>query len=276
VADRIEANGITLAYEDAGGGGAAVVFIHGLGGSIETWRAQLAAVARAGFRVVAYDQRGAGLSEKPDGPYSAEQWAGDLLALIDALGLDRVALVGNSVGCMVAANAAAELGERCWAVAMIGGALAWRPEAGPVFAERVELARAGRMDAIAGTVAASGLSERRRAEDPAFEGLFRSLIAGANPAAYAECSAATASARMTAPERVSAPVLAIAGELDPVTPPGFGEAIVEAVGHGDVVAIPGAAHWCHLEAPGRVNEALVEFLRQHAKRHPGSDPSRGV
>ena len=97
-----------------------MVFVHGLGGSIETWRAQIAAVRAAGFRAIAYDQRGAGLSAKPEGPYSAEQWTGDLLGLVEALGLDRVALVGNSVGCMVAANAAAALGERCWAVATIG------------------------------------------------------------------------------------------------------------------------------------------------------------
>lgn len=261
MAERRDVNGVVLAVEDSGGDGPAVVFVHGLGGSIETWRAQLRAAAEGGFRAVAYDQRGAGLSAKPEGPYSVDQWVADLAGLIDALGLERVALVGNSVGCMVAANAAAELGDRCWALAMIGGALAWRPEAQPVFAERVELARAGRMDEIAGTVAASGLSERRRSEDPAFEGLFRSLIAGADPAAYAECAAATASARITAPERIAAPALAIAGELDPVTPPAFAEAIVEAIGAGEVAAIPGAAHWCHLEKPDLVNEALFRFLK---------------
>src|SRR5438552_5829869 len=141
MAKRVEVNGVTLAYEDSAGDGPAVVFVHGLGGSVESWRAQLAATAAAGYRAIAYDQRGAGLSSKPQGPYSAELWADDLLALIEELGLDRVALVGNSVGCMVAANAAAEVGERCWAIATIGGALAWRPEAAPVFAERVELAR---------------------------------------------------------------------------------------------------------------------------------------
>ena len=260
MAKRVEVNGVTLAYEDSAGDGPAVVFVHGLGGSVESWRAQLAATAAAGYRAIAYDQRGAGLSSKPPGPYSAELWADDLLALIEELGLDRVALVGNSVGCMVAANAAAELGDRCWAIATIGGALAWRPEAAPVFAERVELARAARMDEIADTVAGTGISEARRTADPAFLGLFRNLITGADPTAYAEASAATATARMTAPERISAPALAIAGELDPVTPPAFAEAIVAAIGAGEVATIEGAAHWCHLEAPNSVNEKLLAFL----------------
>jgi pimeloyl-ACP methyl ester carboxylesterase len=262
MAERVDVNGVTLAYEDSGQG-PAVVFVHGLGGSIETWRAQTAAVGDAGFRTIAYDQRGAGLSAKPEGPLSAEQWTADLIALVDSRGLDRVALVGNSVGCMVAANAAAELGERCWALVTIGGALAWRPEAGPVFAERVKLARAGRMDEIADTVVSTGISEARGRADPAFGGLFRSLIAGASPAAYAECSAATAEARMTAPERVSAPALAIAGELDPVTPPAFAEAIAAAIGGGETASIAGAAHWCHLEAPDAVNEAILGFLDAH-------------
>ena len=267
MAERIDVNGVALAYEDSGGDRPPVVFVHGLGGSIETWRAQTAAVAAAGYRVVAYDQRGAGLSSKPDGPYSVDQWTEDLLALCGALGLEITALVGNSVGSMVAANAAARLGERCWALAMIGGALAWRPEAGPVFAERVELARAGRMDEIADTVAGSGLSETRRDADPAFLGLFRTLITGTNPDAYAESSAATAEARMTAPATITAPVLSIAGELDPVTPPAFAQAIVDAIGHGDVAPIWGAAHWCHLEEPGAVNEALTGFL---ASQRPGT------
>ena len=260
MANRVDVNGVTLAYEDSGGEGAAILFVHGLGGSIETWRAQLAAASAAGYRAIAYDQRGSALSSKPPGPYSTELWTQDLLAFLEELGLDRAALVGNSVGSMVVANAAAELGERCWAIATIGGALAWRPEAAPVFAERVELARAGRMDEIADTVAASGLSEAQRATDPAFLGLFRNLITGANPAAYAEASAATATATMTAPERISAPALAIAGELDPVTPPSFAEAIVAAIGQGEVATIAGAAHWCHLEAPDDVNERLLAFL----------------
>jgi 3-oxoadipate enol-lactonase len=262
MANRVDVNGVTLAHEDSGDG-AAVVFVHGLGGSIETWRAQMAATSAGGYRAVAYDQRGSALSSKPPGPYSAELWTQDLIALLEELGLDRIALVGNSVGSMVVANAAAELGERCWAIATIGGALAWRPEAAPVFAERVELARAGRMDEIADTVAGTGISEARRTSDPAFLGLFRNLITGADPAAYAEASAATATATMTAPDRISAPALAIAGELDPVTPPSFADAIVEAIGHGDVATIAGAAHWCHLEAPDAVNEELLAFLDRH-------------
>ena len=56
---------------------------------------------------MAYDQRGAGLSAKPPGPYSVELWADDLVRLLDALEVERPLLVGHSVGCMVAEHACA-------------------------------------------------------------------------------------------------------------------------------------------------------------------------
>jgi pimeloyl-ACP methyl ester carboxylesterase len=213
---------------------------------------------------VAYDQRGAGLSAKPPGPYSAEGWARDLERLLDALELERPLLVGHSVGCMVAEQSAARLGDRVAGLVTIGGALQWRDEAAPVFEERVTLARAGRMDEIADTVVQTGLSETRRSEDPVLTGLFRSLIASNEPQAYAECSAATATARMVDTGQVACPALACCGELDPVTPPAFAAAIAEALPDARTAVVEGAAHWCQLEAPGAVNEILLGFAHEIA------------
>ena len=167
--ERIELEDLQLAYEDRGPaspGGSTVVFVHGLGGSAYSWWGQLAACEERGHRAVAYDQRGAGRSSKPPGPYSIELWARDLERLLDGLEVERAMLVGHSVGCMIAEHAAVRLGERVRGLALIGGALRWRPEAGPVFEERVRLARAGRMDEIARAVAETGLSERCRRREP--------------------------------------------------------------------------------------------------------------
>jgi len=260
VSERAEVGDVTISFEDAGGEGPAVVFVHGLGGSAYTWRAQLAACAASGYRAVAYDQRGAGRSSKPAGPHSVERWAADLEGLLDALGIERAALVGHSVGCMIAEQAALRLGSRCRALALLGGALRWRPEAGPVFEERVRLARTGRMAEIAEAVAGTGLSERCRAARPELHGLFLEAIASNDPEAYAEWSAATALAQMIEPERVACPTLALCGELDPVTPPAFAEAIAEAIPGAETAVIPGAAHWCQLEAPEAVNAVLLAWL----------------
>jgi pimeloyl-ACP methyl ester carboxylesterase len=260
VAQRLDIGEVTLAYEDTGTDGPVVVFVHGLGGSVYGWWGQLSACGDRGYRGVAYDQRGAGLSDKPEGPYSVAGWAEDLARLLDGLGLERVALVGHSVGCMVAQHTSVRLGERIWALAVVGGALEWRPEAGAVFEERVRLARSGRMDEIAATVAGTGLSERGRADDPVLHGLMLDTIASNDPRAYAASTQATAAGSMQAPERVPCPTLAVAGAEDPVTPPGFAAAVADAIPGGESTSIRGAAHWCMLERPEAVNDALFGFL----------------
>src|SRR5918999_1104528 len=111
--------------------------------------------------------------------------------------IEHATLVGHSVGCMIAEQATVRLGDRVRGLVLIGGALRWRPEAGPVFEERVRLARAGRMDEIARAGAEKGLSERCRQRNPALHGLFCELIASNDPQAYAESSAATAAGEMT-------------------------------------------------------------------------------
>ncbi len=262
--ERIELDGVMLACEERAGdseaGDAAVVFVHGLGGSSYSWWAQLAACEARGRRAVAYDQRGAGRSTKPPGPYSVELWAKDLERVLDHLGVERAILVGHSVGCMIVEQAAVRLGDRVRGIVMVGGALRWRPEAGPVFEERVRLARAGRMNEIAATVAQTGLSEACRAANPALWGLFCELIAANEPRAYADWSAATATAEMIEPERVGCPALAVCGELDPVTPPAFADAVAAAIPNCRTAVVEGAAHWCQLEAPAAVSDLVVRFL----------------
>jgi 3-oxoadipate enol-lactonase len=261
MAERLEiGDGVTLAYEDAGGEGPVVVFVHGLGGSAYGWWAQLAACRERGNRAIAYDQRGAGRSSKPAGPYSVELWAEDLERLVDALGVERAALVGHSVGCMVAEHAAARLTERVWALALCGGALEWPAEAKPAFEQRAALARAGRMDEIAEAVATTGLTERGRSEHPALHGLMLELIASNDPDAYAESALATGRGSMRDPDRVGCPVLAFCGAEDPVTPPSFAQAIADAVPRGEAATVDRCAHWCMLERPDAVSETVVAFL----------------
>ncbi len=265
---RIELDGLTFAYEERGSssevGGSAVVFVHGLGGSSYSWWAQLAACEARGLRAVAYDQRGAGRSAKPRGPYSVELWAEDLERLLDGLGVEEATLVGHSVGCMIVEHAALRCGDRVRGIVMVGGALRWRPEAGPVFEERVRLARAGRMNEIAAAVAQTGLSDHCRAANPALLGLFCELIAANEPGAYAEWSAATAKAEMIEPERLGCPALAVCGELDPVTPPAFAEAVAAATPDSHTAVVEGAAHWCQLEAPAAVSGLVLGFLDEIA------------
>ena len=268
MAERAELEGITLAYEDTGGDGPAVLFVHGLGGSANGWLAQLDACRERGWRGIAHDGRGAGRSPAGPEPLSVERWAADVRDLLDLLGIERAALVGHSVGCMVAEHAAHLLGDRVWALALCGGTMAWPREAGAVFAERARLARSGRLDEVAEAVSAGGLSERCRREDPRLLGLMREAIAGNDGESYARCAEATAAAAMRDPGALRPHLLAFCGSEDPVTPPIASEAIAAAAAEGASAVVEGAAHWCMVEDPGGTNGVLFGFI-EGAKTESG-------
>lgn len=93
----LQANGIDLYYEDHGAGDP-LVLVPGLGGTVESWKAQLAYFKRR-YRVIALDNRGSGRSSMPPGPYTMDDMAADLAGLLDALDITRpVRLVGVSMG----------------------------------------------------------------------------------------------------------------------------------------------------------------------------------
>jgi pimeloyl-ACP methyl ester carboxylesterase len=101
---RIEVNGITLAVTIEGPtDGRPVLLLHGFPDSAYIWRAQIAALADAGFRAIAIDQRGFGESDAPEGveAYSLPLIAMDALGVLDALGIERAAVVGHDWGASV-------------------------------------------------------------------------------------------------------------------------------------------------------------------------------
>ncbi|WP_116953603.1 alpha/beta fold hydrolase [Jiangella endophytica] len=92
------ATGNALYYEDSGGPGRPVVLIHGWPLSGRMWQPQAGPLAAAGYRVVAYDRRGFGESDKPQDGYDYNTLAADLAAVMDGLDLRDATLVGFSMG----------------------------------------------------------------------------------------------------------------------------------------------------------------------------------
>ena len=108
---HVSANGIQLHYELAGDAGPLVVLTHGLGGRLEFWTPHVDALA-ARHRVLRWDLRGAGRSEKPAGPYDPALFARDLAALLDAVGARAAYVVGHSGGGVVAQRFALDFPDR--------------------------------------------------------------------------------------------------------------------------------------------------------------------
>ncbi|HAY84537.1 MAG TPA: alpha/beta hydrolase [Chloroflexi bacterium] len=101
----LDVNQVRLHYKTAGpAGGEPILLLHGFPEFWYGWRSQIPALAAAGYRVIVPDQRGYHLSDKPRGPrnYDIDLLARDVIALIDALGLEQVQLAGHDWGAMVA------------------------------------------------------------------------------------------------------------------------------------------------------------------------------
>jgi pimeloyl-ACP methyl ester carboxylesterase len=117
---RIRTERLTLAVSTEGSG-PPVILIHGFPGLAFSWRHQLPALAAAGYRAIAPDQRGYGRSERPSAPerYDANEVMADMLGLLDALALERAVFVGHDFGAQLVCNLAVRHPERVAALVIM-------------------------------------------------------------------------------------------------------------------------------------------------------------
>lgn len=122
IGETIVANGVKTNYLDAGEG-PPVVLVHGSGPGVTAyanWRLVIPALSDR-FRVIAPDMVGFGFSERPDGAdYSVQTWADQVIGLLDALGLDKASVVGNSFGGAIALRMATQHPERVDKLVLMG------------------------------------------------------------------------------------------------------------------------------------------------------------
>lgn len=129
IGQRVVAAGIQTNYHRAGAG-EPVMLVHGSGPGVSAWanwRGTLPVLAQR-FRVIAYDIPGFGFTElQPDAKYTVDYWLSHLVALLDALKLEKVALVGNSFGGMLAAHFCARYPQRALGLTMMGALVLRHP-----------------------------------------------------------------------------------------------------------------------------------------------------
>jgi pimeloyl-ACP methyl ester carboxylesterase len=123
------AAGTTLSYRPAGDTGDAVIFVHGYLGSAGIWDEVLAPLGRR-RRCFAVDARGVGDSGRPVDGYTVDQWADDVLAVADGLGLDRFSIVAHSMGGLCALQLALSRPERLDSLVLVCPSPSGPPRAG--------------------------------------------------------------------------------------------------------------------------------------------------
>jgi 3-oxoadipate enol-lactonase len=238
----------------------AVVLSASLGSTHRMWDAQLAALEQR-FRVVRYDTRGHGQSPVPAGPYTIDELADDVIALLDRLGIERVHLVGLSLGGMTAMRVAARNPDRVDRLAVLCTAAQFPPET--AWHERATTVREEGSGAVAAAVVQRWFTAEYLAAHDDIRAQSEAMVASTPAEGYAGCCEAIAALDLRAElGSITTPTLAIAGADDPATPPAKLDEIAAGVKDGRLLVIPHAAHLANAEQPDIVTSALIEHLEQ--------------
>ncbi len=187
-------NAAPLVTEDTGTGDA-VVMIHGLGGTSNTFQPLMAALS--GYRVIRPDMPGSARSATPTEPMSIEGHAAAVLATLTAAGITRAHFVGHSMGTLVCQHIAATA-PRCVASLLLFGALTEPGDAARTgLVARAGVARQSGMGPIADQIIAGTISTTTHAENPAAVAFVRESILRQPPEGYARNCEALARAQAT-------------------------------------------------------------------------------
>lgn len=265
--------GQRIAYLDVGGG-PPVILIHGFGGSMWQWEYQQAVLA-AGHRVITPDLLGSGLSDKPDLDYTPTQVVESFRGFMDALGIQRASLVGNSLGGGLAIGMALAHPERVDRLVLVGGLPDRVRErlASPLIRRAVESRAPAWLVSLGNRLAGRGLTRRVLEEivhDPVLltplvierahrnrqrPGLIPPVLALARNLPLWEQGPAQ---RL---DEIRQPTLILWGEQDKVFPPQVGQHLHRAILGSAFVLIPQAGHIPQWERPDIVNPVMVKFLQ---------------
>ncbi len=272
----IEVNGLSVHYKEAGEGGTTFILLHGFGASVFSWREVMDDFARLG-RTIAYDRPAFGLTERPmpetwkENPYGMKANVELLRGLMDALGVQRAILVGNSAGGGVATAFALEYPARVEKLILVDPGLGGGR--GPQFPEwALPLMRTPQMRRLgplmARDIAESGNDTILRAwSGPSkvtpeiIEGYRKPLQAKNWDRALYELTFAPPypELRPLLPN-LKTPTLIIGGADDRIIRPWYFEAVAKEI-PAPLVLLPGCGHVPHEECPAQFMEEVVKFLR---------------
>jgi len=252
-----------LAYTDQGPG-PAVVLLHGFPLGREMWKEQTVGIGSI-YKVIAPDLRGHGDSPAPEGDYTIDEMADDVIELLDRLGLDEpVVLGGLSMGGYVALSLMARYPRRFRALMLMDTrAAADTPEAA---ANREGSAQAVLTAGHSGPVVAAmlprlfariTLEERPERVTPLRELMERNSARGVVGALRAM---ARRPDRRDALAGIRVPTLVIVGEEDAITPPAEAQALADAIPGARLEVIPASGHLAPYENPAVANAVILRFL----------------
>ncbi|MBZ5739528.1 alpha/beta fold hydrolase [Nocardioides mangrovi] len=238
------------------GSGPPVVLVHAAWGSGELWEPQMQSVAAAGLRVVAWSRRGHRGSD-PGPADDAGTMTGDLVAVLDALGLAQVHLVGTAIGGFAAAAAAIQHPERLLSVTLAASLCGVND---PDFVAETARLVPSELEALPPEL--RELSAAYRYAHPAGAARWSMLTGRAVERRVLQPPGVEVTRARLAAVRV--PALFVAGEADHYMPPARMAALADGVPDARLVVVPAAGHSPAWENPAAFDRALLDHVRAHA------------
>ncbi|AYA24282.1 3-oxoadipate enol-lactonase [Rhodococcus rhodochrous] len=254
---------VTLNYEQYGDPTKpTVLFLGSLGSDLSMWAPQIHALA-TDWNIVAADHRGHGASPAPSGPYTIEELAGDVVALLDSLELDAVHYVGLSLGGAVGQWLAAHHPERVRTLTLLCTSPAFQP-AQPWY-DRAASVRNDGLASIADSIVSRWFTSELAEHDPKLVARHVEMVKGTTDEGYAACCEALATWDGR-PDlaRIVAPTLVIAGEQDPATPPSTMQQLADGIADSVFHVLSPGAHLANVEQAGRVTKLIREHISSRA------------
>ena len=264
---KIHANGIEIYYETHGSGDP-LVLIAGLGYAQWMWHKMLPGLAQH-FQVIAFDNRGAGQTDQPVGPYTAQMLADDTAGLLNALGIKKAAVMGHSMGGFIAQALVLSkpelVSQLILSATNFGG-----PRAIPVTQEAM---------AVLSDISGDPVARLKRGIlvscAPGFGDAHPEIVEEwvdyrvkhpLQPAPY-QAQVAIGLALMAEEkcfehrlDQVRVPTLILFGEYDKVVPPGNAELLAHTISNSRIEILKDAGHFFPFEIPTEANSAIIKFL----------------
>lgn len=256
---QLIANGLRQCYRLEGRDDRPVLVLsNSLGTDSGMWDRQVASLLHR-FRVLRFDTRGHGATEVTAGDYSIDLLGRDLLALADALDIDRFAFCGLSLGGLIGQWLAINAAERLTRAVLCNTAAHLPPAEN--WSARMATVRRDGMKALVDVVMQRFFSEPYRARDEGFFHTMRWTFLATDPQGYGGCCAAIRDADFRAgTSAIRIPVLVIGGRLDEATPPAMGRSLATSIPQARYIELE-AGHLSNIERPEEFTRAVIDFLQ---------------
>jgi pimeloyl-ACP methyl ester carboxylesterase len=262
VSASFERDGLTIAFDEAGGG-AALVFVHGHPFNRSMWRPQLDHFSARGRRVVAADLRGYGDSAVVAGVTRLETFADDTVALADHLGIETFSLVGLSMGGQIAMECYRRYADRIRALVLADTfAYPETPEGKRFRNETADRLLAEGMAPFAEEMLTRMITPENAQQLPGVAEHVAAMMRTTPPAGAAAALRGRAERLDYRPvlARCTIPALVVVGSDDDWTSVEDAAALARSMPRGELAVVDGAGHMPNLERPQAFNEAVEGFL----------------